>query len=436
MARVTRFYDHDESAGGGNLPLGLDPAQESLSQALRAGFNVLRVVIVLLLLFYFFSGVFQVNPGQQGLIARFGRLLVNDKTEGPYAGRPIFGEGWHFALPDPFDQKIRISGEQYKSRIAAFCFPLDEKQKRLEFNQLNLSEIAPMLDQFKPGEQGTMLSGDRNLSHGLFQIQYKIVDAAAFVQNIGESPADFEELLRRLAENVIVRTVAGIPVERIIIRTQTDEQEGDFTRTIERRLQSDLNKLNAGVAIESVEAKATEPGRVRQAFLEVVKAKSDLQRDKDEAQQEANRILSEAAGPEYKELLLTIEQYGAAQAVNTDAARLHELRQEIDAKLVTAEGRVASRLRQAGSSANEIREGVRREYELFTNYRDLYRKYPQLTAVRLWVRMREAILSSADNETFFVPDAGEIEIITNRDIQRQIDADIQRYKDRFRTPQK
>jgi regulator of protease activity HflC (stomatin/prohibitin superfamily) len=435
MPRVTRFYDHDEPSPGGRVPVGYDPAQESLSQALRAGFNVLRVIIVLLLLFYFFSGVFQVNPGQQGLIVRFGELLANTKADSPYYGRPIFGEGWHFALPDPFDQKIRISGELYKSRILAFCFPLEDKFRDKPLNELNLGEMAPSLNALKPGVHGAMLSGDRNLSHGLFAIEYRIVDAAAFVQNIGESPTEFEDTLRRLAENVIVRTVAGIPVERII-RTQTDETEGDFTRTIKRRLKEDLDRLNAGVAIENVEAKTVEPGMVRQAFLEVVKAKSDLRRDKDEARQEANRILSEAAGPGYQEVLSAIDQYGAAQAVNTDTARLHELRQAIDAKLTTGEGKVASLLRQAGSRANEIREGVRREYELFTNYRDLYRQYPEMTAVRLWVRMREAVLSSAQNETFFVPDAGEIEIITNRDVQRQIDADIQRYQNRFKTGEK
>lgn len=431
MPRATRLYHHDEAPPGGPPFAGGDPAQESLSQALRAGFNVLRVIIFMLLALYCVSGVFQVNPGQQGLIARFGRLLLNESPDSDYLGRPIFSEGWHFALPDPFDQKIRISGEIYKTRILSFCFPLDSRQLSQELNQLNLGEIVPFLDSLKPGVHGAMLSGDRNLSYGLYAIEYKIDDAAAFVQNIGESPLVFEPILRRLAENVIVRTVAGIPVERII-RTQTDELEGDFTRTIKRRLKEDLDKLNAGVSVVNVEAKTIEPGKVRAAFLEVVKAKSDLQRDKDEARQEANRLLSEAAGPGYERLLAAIDQYGAAQTTLADAARLHELRQNVDAELARAEGRVASRLRQAGSRANEIREGVRREYEMFTNYRDLYRRYPELTAVRLWVRMREAILSSADNEIFFVPDAGEIEIITNRDIQRQIDADIRRYQERFR----
>ena len=47
--------------------------------------------------------------------------------------------------------------------------------------------------------------------------------------------------------------------------------------------------------------------------------------------------------------------------------------------------------------------------------------------------MRDAILSSQGNEIFFVPEAGEIEIITNRDLQRQIEADLKRYQERYKT---
>ena len=52
MLRHQRRYDHAEAPNTGGLPppVEVDPAQESLSQALRAGFNVLRVIIVVLLI--------------------------------------------------------------------------------------------------------------------------------------------------------------------------------------------------------------------------------------------------------------------------------------------------------------------------------------------------------------------------------------------------
>lgn len=435
MSIHRRLYDHaDAPASGGSPPISTDPAQESLSQALKAGFNVLRLIIIVLLVAYFLSGWFQVNPGEQGLVARFGKLRTNEDSASNYAGTPVFGEGWHWFLPDPFDEKIRISGRNYKPKIYTFCFPIEKDDFRKELSDLNLGEIAPYIDKLKPGVHGAMLSGDRNLSHGLFAIEYRIDDAENFVQNVGETPQMFEKLLRRVAENAIVRTVAGLPVERVI-RTQTDAVLGDFTLAVKRRLSAELAGLEAGVTVLNVEAKTVEPGKVRESFLAVTNAKSERKEKESQAEQEANKILSKAAGPrqKYEALLATIDAYGVAQATGTDEAQLQGLRQEIDRQLEQAEGEVAIRLRQAASRANEIRERVQQEYSLFVDYRDTYRKYPELTVMRLWVRMRNTVLASGENEVFFVPQASEIEIITNRDVQRQIEQEIKRYQERYKT---
>jgi regulator of protease activity HflC (stomatin/prohibitin superfamily) len=423
-----RVYDHSDGPVGGMPPGTVDPAQESLSRALRAGFNVLRVIIVVLLIAYFLSGWFQVNPGEQGVIVRFGKLRENaDNPENKY----VFREGWHASLPDPFDEKIRLSGQNFTLRIDAFCTVLDEKELAKDLSDINLSKVVPELEKLRPGVDGAMLTGDRNLSHGLFAIEYRIEDAARFVQNVGESRVQFEPLLRRLAENAIVRTVAGLPVERVI-RTQAGEVAGDFTVGIKRRLSAELDRLETGVAVINIEAKTIEPGRVRDAFVAVSNAKSERREREDEARQEAHRILSRTAGSKtrYEALLKAIETYGAAQATGAGEERLGELRQNIDGQLEDAEGEVATRLRQAQSRANEIREGVQQEYKLFVDYLDMYRKYPQLTLVRRWVRMRDAILSSNENEIFFVPEAGEIEILVNRDPFKLIEADIRRFKER------
>ncbi len=433
----THDPQHDERPAGapGGPPRESDPAAESLAQALRAGFNLLRLIMVVLLVAYFLSGWFQVNPGEQGLIVRFGKLRLNQNQDSDYYQTPIFGEGWHAALPDPFDTKIRISGQTFKQTLYTFCFPLEKKDKQKELSDINLAAIVPRLEKLQPGVHGTMLTGDRNLSHGIWSFEYRIEDAGKFVENIGDAPEDFRHLLERTAENAVVRTVAGMPVERVI-RTATDEAQADFTIEVRRLLNKELRDLNTGVTVVNVEAKTIEPGEVRQAFVDVIKARADRKRKEEEAKQEANKILSKTAGPreKYEALLAAIREYGAAQATGADDARLAELRAEIDRQLDEAQGEVAVRLRQAQYEANEIREEVQREYKLFVDYRNMFHKYPALTAVRLWIDMRKAVLTSNGNEIFFVPDANELEIITNRDLQRQVEADIKRFKNRFNTP--
>ncbi len=436
MIRTHRTYDHQHDerppgAPGGGPPRESDPAAESLAQALRAGFNLLRLIMVVLLVAYFLSGWFQVNPGEQGLIVRFGKLRLNQNADSPYYQTPIFGEGWHAALPDPFDTKIRISGQTFKQTLYTFCFPLQDKDKKKKLSDINLAAIVPRLEKLQPGVHGAMLTGDRNLSHGIWSFEYRIEDAGKFVENIGDKPESFRHLLERVAENAVVRTVAGMPVERVI-RTATDEAQADFTIEVRRRLNEELSRLDTGVKVVNVEAKTIEPGRVREAFVDVIKARADRKRKEEEANQQANKILSKAAGPreKYEALLAAIREYGAAQAAGADDARLAEMRAAIDRQLEQAQGEVAVRLRQAQYEANQIREEVQREYKLFVDYRNMFRQYPALTAVRLWIDMRKAILTSNDNEIFFVPKANELEIITNRDLQRQVEADIKRFKSR------
>lgn len=407
-----------------------DPAQESLSQALRFGFNILGGIMVVLLIAYVASGVFQVNPGEQGLIVRFGRLVQNTGDDPVFGGTHVFGPGWHSSWPEPIDEKIRISGASLRLVIESFLF-----SRKPEDAGKPLSETVPSARKFTPGTHGMMISGDRNLSHGLWTVEYRIEDAEKFVRSVSENPARVEPLLRAVVENAVVRVVAGLPVERIILR-EADEGGLDFVPDVQRLVNAELERLGAGVVVTKVTAETVEPGVVRQAFLDVTKAQNERESSINEARQKASRTLNESAGRAYPELLAAIEEYGAAQTAGADEARLAELRSRIDRLLDRAEGAVAKRLSEAQSRANEIRERVRLEYKQFIDYLSAYRQYPQLTAVRLWVRMRQAVLDSKQNEVFFVPESGEIEILTNRDPMRLIEADIERYQRRYEQPSK
>ncbi len=400
-------------------PSFTDPAQESLSLALRAGFNVLRIIMLVLLVAYFASGWFQVNPGQQGLIVRFGALRTN-----PATGAPIFPEGWHFALPDPFDEKITIPGQAYSIQIDTFLFRRDAKDIGKPLTEINTGR-----SELEPGIDGAMISGDRNLSHGLWTIEYRIEDGARFVTSVGEKPEDFEPLLRRLGEAAIIRAVAGRRVEDVL-RYGGGAEAGTniVAEEVRNRLGAELAQLETGVVINRVTAETIEPGQVREAFLRVSSAESERKRLIDEARQERDQILNQAAGPGYRELLAAIEAYGAAQTLGEDEQRLAELRAEIDRRLEEAQGEVAAVLGRARTRATEIREGVRRQFEQFSYHLEAYRRYPELTALRVWVRMRDAILGSPQNEIFFVPRSQIVEILANRDPQRLIEAEKERLR--------
>lgn len=421
-------HDHDHHHGHGHdhghyhppsdsgpPPSFSDPGAESLNQALRSGFNVLRIIMLVLIVAYIYRGVFQVFPNEQGLIVRFGALRQNDGRVEGVDSKYVFGPGSHYALPDPFDQKIRVSIAPETFEIESFIFnrPAEMRGKPLETTVPAREKISPTVD-------GAVFSGDQNLSHATLQIEYRIADAEKFVRNVGEKPAQAEALIRPLAENAMTRVAAGLPVERLLRRGNPGEIVLDFVVDVKKRLNEELDALHSGIIVDKVDSFTIEPGIVRQAFLAVAKSQQESEDARNQADTERVGTLGAAAGArdKYEGLLKAIDEYGAAQAVGADASRLASLRDTIDTQLDTAEGEVARLLNSARAEASIRRDRVQGEYQSFLQHRDAFRTFPVLTTVRLWVAMRNTILGSLDNELFYVPRMGTIEIITNRNEER------------------
>lgn len=398
----------------------VDPAQESLVSALRSSFAILRLIMLVLVVLYLVSGVFRIEPGNQGVLVRLGKLVVNNDKKSKHFGKRVFGEGWHWqALPQPFDEKIYLPGNIQTLKIDTFLF------KRLGDNATNddIASIKPTSGTLKPGVDGAMLTADKNLSHGLWSVEYQISDAEQFVQNVGESDEQFRPLLQRLFETAIVREVAYRKIEQV---TRTGIES--LTEAVKGRLQRELNTCGTGVELVKVNANTIVPPQVAGAFNQVIAAENEKKQQEDQARQTATQTLNQAAGPQYRELMDKIAIYGAAQLVDAAPEKLDKLRADIDAALDGAQGQVAVRLREAQAAANTTREQLGREYEEYRNYLEQYRKYPSLTRVGLWSRMWSEVVSSKDNEVFWVPADGTIEIVTNRDPHRVLEAEQGRYQ--------
>ena len=393
---------------------GSDAAQQSLVSALRSSFAILRLIMIVLVALYLCSGVFQIQPGEQGVIARLGRLVENSET-----GKPVFTQGWiWWALPDPFDEKILLSGNIHKLEIDTFLFKRTPKDIE---NKTDIATVAMMGAELTPGRDGAMLTGDKNLSHGLWEVEYQITDAGRFVTTVGETPADFEPLLQRLFENAILREVAYHKVEDVT-RWKIDL----IASRVRTRLQRDLDGLGVGVTVVKINPTTIVPAQVAPAFDQVANAENERTQQEHAARQRATEILNQAAGPQHGELLARIREYGAAQLAEADDARLEQLRLGIDGVLEEAEGEVSIALREARAEANTVREQIGREYEEFTNWLKQYREYPQATLIYLWTQMRQDVLNSKDNELFWVPNSDIIEILVNRDPYKALEAEQER----------
>ncbi|MBN2446582.1 MAG: hypothetical protein JXO22_07650, partial [Phycisphaerae bacterium] len=286
-----------------------------------------------------------------------------------------------------------------------------------------LSEVVVSGRSLTPGVDGAMLTGDKNLSHGIWVFQYQVTNAQALVETVGDAAEDVAPVLQRIAEGAILRTVASRTVEEVLLEGQSQVAE-----EVRARVQHELNDLGVGVEVVKVAPELIEPRPVRDAFLQVTRAQNEKQSRINEANAKAAEILTKVSGDNYNALLALINEFGAAQALDAPPEEMAALQAKIDEELGRAGGQVAVALREARSRANAVREQIGREYEEFTYYLEQYRDNPQVTTIRLWVAMLRDVLGSKENELFFVPEGDEIEVIVNRDPQRAIEAEQERYK--------
>ncbi len=395
---------------------GADVAQQSLVGALRSSFRVLRIIMVVLVVLYALSGVFRVDSGEQGLLVRFGKLVTNTTAGSPLQGTPVFEEGWHAALPDPFDEKIALPTRRYELVVNSFLFKVAPENATRP-----LSEIIPTATNIQPGQDGAMFSGDRNLSHGRWKVLYSVADAENYARNVGETPDAVIPILQRLTEEAVVREASYRRVEEILAK-EIDLLAG----AVKERLQESIDAHALGVKIDQVSAETIEPANVKAAFDSVVQAENEKRRLEDEARAEATRMLNAAAGPRHRVLLDAVNAYGAAQLASADETKLGELRGTIAAELEHVEGQAKVAIDNAESQANQVGQKIQREFEQFAYYLDQYRKNPRLTSLGLWTQMREEILSNIENEIVYLSHDDEIELVVGSDPVRRTEAERRR----------
>ncbi|MEM8782556.1 MAG: SPFH domain-containing protein [Planctomycetota bacterium] len=250
-------HDHGHTHHPETVPT--DPAQKALADALRVSFTILKGVMVVLVGLYLVSGFYQVQPQEQAVQLRFGAVVGEGEDR-------IKEQGWHFSWPFPIGAVVKVPTTTQTLTIAdTFMFELAETDRGRTY-----AELAGRGRALNPERDGSLITADASLVHGIFNVSYQIVDAAAFIQNVGDlservaafnkggdDPADmlgldpvsnqqrFEALMRTALERAIVHAAA-----------QTDSDDfiaGRGNQTLIRTVaQSYLDGLNIGVRLGEV----------------------------------------------------------------------------------------------------------------------------------------------------------------------------------------
>jgi len=267
------------------------------SEGGRGGLGLLGLATVVLLGFWLYNAIYVVDEQEQAVILRFGQY---HRTVGP---------GLNSYLP-VLERKF----QENVTRERAYS------------------------------KQGQMLTEDENIIEVPLTVQYRISNLQDFVLNV----ANPELSLQQSTDSAVRHVVGSTAMDQVL--TQGREL---MASEVKERLQSFMDTYKTGITVTQVNLQsAAAPREVQDAFDDVIRAREEEQREKNQAESYANGVIPEARGQ--------------AQRILEDASGYR------DEVIARAEGE-ANRFNQLAAE---------------------YQKSPKVTRERLYLETMQGLLSS------------------------------------------
>jgi membrane protease subunit HflK len=227
----------------------------------------LALVLVVGVVGWLLTGVYQVNEQESAVVLRFGQY---HRTEGP---------GFRVRLPNPIESHTKVA-----------------------VNRINEEQIGAT------EEESLMLTGDENIVNIDFSINWKVDVPQKFLFNIAEPR---EELVRQVGESAMREVIGASQFEPIT----TGDRTGVETR-VRDLMQTTLNRYDAGIEVVSISLKeATAPADVVEVQRDVSNAEQERAQRINEATAYRNRVVPTARG-QAQRLIQEAEGYREASVAN------------------------------------------------------------------------------------------------------------------------
>ena len=299
--------------------------------------------------------------------------------------------GLHFAFPAPIDETILVSTKFRQEEIDTFYFKVSEQNRETDLDRMGGGLL-------QPGVDGSMLTGDRNIIHARWIVQYRVSDPVSFVKHVYDEGGNDEReraIVRAILENSLVAAVGHWDVEKVIRGPLLEEQILEEARA---NMQQRLDALKTGLEvnwIKYVDHAPTPPLQVRPAFLKVLRAESTKLREIEWARQKANELLIGAAGENYG--VLTDKLEGLEQARGkVSPEELRKMEEELGLLFGThAGGEAIDRINRALSFATQVQQEIKADWDQFSRLLPEYKKNPMLVMRQQYWNVIPEVLSKA-----------------------------------------
>lgn len=262
------------------------------------------MVILALVAWFLYDASYVIEPAERGVVLRFGD---NVDTLQP---------GFNMRLPRPIEKVVRVNVE-------------------------NIRKLSVGATQ----AESLMLTRDENIVDIEFSVQYKIKNASDYVFNV-RNP---EESLLHATETAVREVVGKTNMDYVIT-------EGRDVVAVQARdlVQQILDDYGTGIVVTEFNMQdAQPPEQVQDAFADVVKAREDEVRYKNEAEAYSRDLLGKAEGAKQRRVL------------------------------------------DAQGYRSKVIESSTGEAARFSNLLTEYEKAPAVTRERLYIEAMESVLASS-----------------------------------------
>jgi membrane protease subunit HflK len=253
------------NGGGGNnnepdIDELLKRAKEKFDQFFSGGGpNAFLLIALGVIVLWAASGFYTIDAKEQGVVLRFGKF---HRTEAP---------GLHYRFPYPFERLYKIP-----------------------VTVVNSVSVG------KGNQERLMLTGDENIVDIEFEVQWVIRDAKSFLFNIN----DPENTVRSVAESAMREVIGRTPISSALAEGKFKIQQESH-----KLIQEVLDSYESGIEVAEFQlGQVKAPAPVEESFKDVVNARQDMDRMKNEAEAYANDIIPRARG-EGKKMVLDAEAY-------------------------------------------------------------------------------------------------------------------------------
>jgi len=252
-----------------------DAGSQALSEALRSSFVVVKIIMVLLVIVFFGSGIYTVPSQKRAILLRFGKPVIT-------GGQQLIGPGLHWSFPRPIDEVIMIPIAEIQTVTSTAGWYQTTPQQEAEKNE------PPPGPSLNPAADGYTLTADGNIIHVRATVRYRITDPL----NYNLKFVNASNLVQNALDNALFRASTRFTADQVL--------RGADKLRFQEELLADVRQLideqGLGINIEQSDVRAIPPRQVSAAFEQVLIAEIERRKASDDARAEANKILSTAQG--------------------------------------------------------------------------------------------------------------------------------------------